>query len=47
MPIGMEYLRFIREMKDIYNYRLRLLKKYKDPKKVLENEAPMSIVPHN
>ncbi|NOX24832.1 MAG: hydrogenase [Deltaproteobacteria bacterium] len=42
-----EVMQDIREMKDIYNYRLRLLKKYKDPKKVLLNEAPMSMAPHN
>ncbi len=37
----------IREMKDIYNYRLRMLKKFKDPKKVLEMEPPIAVVPHN
>jgi hypothetical protein len=36
----------IREMKDIYDYRLKLLKKYKDPKKVLANEVPMPVVTH-
>jgi hypothetical protein len=36
----------IREMKDIYDYRLKMLKKYKDPKKVLENEPPMPVVTH-
>lgn len=36
----------IREMKDIYNYRMKMLKKYKDPKKVLEEEPPMPVVTH-
>ncbi len=36
----------IREMKDIYNYRMRMLKKLKDPKKVLEQEPPMPVVTH-
>jgi len=36
----------IREMKDIYNYRMKMLKKYGDPKKVLENEPPMPVVTH-
>ncbi len=37
----------IREMRDIYNYRMRMLKKLKDPKKVLELEPPMAVAPHN
>jgi len=36
----------IREMKDIYDYRMKMLKKYKDPKKVLANEVPMPVVTH-
>ena len=36
----------IREMKDIYDYRMRMLKKLKDPKKVLETEPPMPVVTH-
>ncbi|MEO1942134.1 MAG: multiheme c-type cytochrome [Campylobacterales bacterium] len=36
----------IREMQDIYNYRMKMLKKYGDPKKVLENEPPMPVVTH-
>lgn len=36
----------IREMKDIYNYRMRMLKKLGDPKKVLETEPPMPVVTH-
>jgi cytochrome c553 len=36
----------IREMKDIYDYRMKMLKKYGDPKKVLENEPPMPVVTH-
>ena len=42
-----EVMQDIREMKDIYNYRLKLLKKYKDPKMVLENEVPIPMAPHN
>ncbi len=42
-----EVMQDIREMKDIYNYRLKLLKKYKDPEKVLENEVPIPLAPHN
>ncbi len=37
----------IREMQDIYNYRMRMLKKLKDPKKVLQEEPPIAVVPHN
>ncbi len=36
----------IREMKDIYNYRLRRLKELKDPQKVLDLEPPMPVVTH-
>ena len=36
----------IREMKDIYDYRMKMLKKLGDPKKVLENEPPMPVVTH-
>jgi hydroxylamine dehydrogenase len=36
----------IREMKDIYNYRMRMLKKLNDPQKVLEQEPPMPVVTH-
>ncbi len=33
----------IREMKNIYGYRLRMLKKLKDPKKVLQLEPPIAV----
>jgi len=36
----------IREMNDIYNYRMKMYKKYGDAKKVLENEPPMPVVTH-
>jgi len=36
----------IREMNDIYNYRMKMLKKYGSAKKVLENEPPMPVVTH-
>ncbi len=36
----------IREMKDIYNYRMNKLKELNDPKKVLESEPPMPVVTH-
>ncbi|WP_024789242.1 multiheme c-type cytochrome [Lebetimonas sp. JH292] len=36
----------IREMQDIYNYRMKMLKKYGNAKKVLENEPPMPVVTH-
>ena len=36
----------IREMRDIYNYRMKMYKKYGDAKKVLENEPPMPVVTH-
>jgi hypothetical protein len=36
----------IREMKDIYDYRMRRLKELKDPKKVMETEIPMPVVTH-
>jgi len=36
----------IREMKDIHDYRLRMLKKYGTAKKVFENEVPMPVVTH-
>lgn len=36
----------IREMQDIYNYRMRMLRKLKDPKRVLEEEPPMPVVTH-
>ena len=36
----------IREMNDIYNYRMKMYKKYGNAKKVLENEPPMPVVTH-
>jgi hypothetical protein len=36
----------IREMKDIYDYRMKMLKKYGSAKKALENEVPMPVVTH-
>jgi len=36
----------IREMKDIYNYRMKMLKKYGSAKKAMENEIPMPVVTH-
>ncbi len=36
----------IREMNDIYNYRMKMYKKYHNAKKVLENEPPMPVVTH-
>ncbi len=36
----------IREMKDIYNYRMRRLKELNDPQKVLDLEPPMPVVTH-
>jgi len=36
----------IREMQDIYNYRLEMLKKYGSAKKALANEVPMPVVTH-
>ncbi len=36
----------IREMRDIYNYRLKRLEELGDPKKVLETEPPMPVVTH-
>jgi len=42
-----EVMQDIREMKSIYNYKITLFKKNKDPKKVLEDEGPMPLSPHN
>ncbi|WP_020677351.1 multiheme c-type cytochrome [Geopsychrobacter electrodiphilus] len=42
-----EVMQDIREMKALYNYRLKLLAKYKDPKKVFEEEVPMPMAPHD
>ncbi len=36
----------IREMKDIYDYRMKMLKKYGNAKKVLDSEPPMPVVTH-
>ncbi len=36
----------IREMQDIYKYRLKRLEELGDPKKVLETEPPMPVVTH-
>jgi len=36
----------IREMKDIYDYRMKMFKKYGSGKKALENEVPMPVVTH-
>jgi len=33
-------------MKDIYDYRMKMYKKYHNAKKVLENEPPMPVVTH-
>jgi len=41
-----EVMQDIREMNDIYNYRMKMLKKYGSAKKVLENEPPMPVVTH-
>ncbi len=41
-----EVMQDIREMNDIYNYRMKMYKKYHDAKKVLENEPPMPVVTH-
>jgi len=41
-----EVMQDIREMTDIYNYRMKMYKKYHSGKKALENEVPMPVVTH-